>query len=228
MNRSIALLGFALATSPVAASLLGAGGDTPVCPPANVSAEAQAFTPADPAARAAADVPRAKQTSLGLYLTAREAYGRWKADPARVKILDVRTPEEFVFVGHAAPAWNVPLMLQTWAWDAGGRNLAMIPNPEFLDRVRALFKPTDTLVVICRSGGRSARAVDRLAEAGFRDVYTVVDGMEGDPVDDPMSPHLGERVKNGWKNSDLPYTYDLDPARMSLPAARPQADAGKP
>jgi len=39
-------------------------------------------------------VPEKKQTSLGLYLTAQEAYDMWKADPKRVNILDVRTPEE--------------------------------------------------------------------------------------------------------------------------------------
>ena len=45
-------------------------------------------------------VPEKKQTSLGLYLTAQEAYDMWKADPKRVNILDVRTPEEYIFVGH--------------------------------------------------------------------------------------------------------------------------------
>lgn len=166
------------------------------------------------------DVPGAKQTSLGLYLTSREAYDKWKADPAQVKILDVRTPEEYVFVGHAEAAWNVPLLLQTYAWDTSGRNLAMTPNPEFLDRVKSLFKPSDTLIVICRSGGRSARAVDRLAAAGFRNVYSVIDGMEGDRIDDPANPTAGPRMQGGWKGSDLPWTYDLDPAKMSLPGAR--------
>ena len=180
---------------------------------------ASSMPPALTTARAAeaADVPKAKQTSLGLYLTAREAYEKWKADPAQVKIIDVRTPEEFMFVGHAEAAWNVPLMLQTYVWDASGRNLPMTPNPEFLDRVKALFKPSDTLIVICRSGGRSARAVDRLAEAGFTHVYSVIDGMEGD--------HAGTQavrsVQGGWKASDLPWTYDLDPAKMSLPGPRP-------
>jgi hypothetical protein len=32
-----------------------------------------------------------KVTSLGLYVTAREAYEMWKADPERIKVLDVRT-----------------------------------------------------------------------------------------------------------------------------------------
>jgi rhodanese-related sulfurtransferase len=175
----------------------------------------------------ASGVPAAKRTSLGLYLTAREAYEKWKADPARVQILDVRTPEEYLFVGHAEPAWNVPLMFQTYAWDASGRNLAMSPNPDFLTRVRELFKPDETILVMCRSGGRSARAVDLLAGAGFSHVYSIVDGMEGDAVDDPASPLVGKRAKNGWKNAGLPWTYDLDPGKMSLPAARPDAPPAK-
>ena len=183
---------------------------------------------AEAPAKAPGDIPKVKQTSLGLYLTAREAYDKWKADPAQVRILDVRTPEEYVFVGHAEGAWNVPLMLQTYAWDASGRNLAMAPNPDFLSRVKTLFKPSDTLLVMCRSGGRSARAVDLLAGAGFTKAYSVVDGMEGDAVDDPASPDAGKRVKNGWKNSGLPWTYDLDSGKMSLPAVRPEPAAAKP
>lgn len=213
MNRTLAALAVLLATSTLSAG---------TTPPATSSS-----TTCMPALTSA-DVPKAKQTSLALYVTAREAYERWVADPAQVKILDVRTPEEYLFVGHPAPAWNVPLMLQTYAWDASGRNLAMVPNPEFLDRVKAIFKPADTILVICRSGGRSAKAVDRLAEAGFTQVYSIVDGMEGDPVDDPASPHFGQRVRNGWKNSDLPYTYEVEPAKMSLPAAQSGAAAARP
>jgi rhodanese-related sulfurtransferase len=41
-----------------------------------------------------------KQTSLGLYVTARQAFEMWKADPQQVKIIDVRTPDEYLFVGH--------------------------------------------------------------------------------------------------------------------------------
>ena len=35
-----------------------------------------------------------RQTVLGLYVTAKEAYDMWQADPEGVTILDVRTPEE--------------------------------------------------------------------------------------------------------------------------------------
>ena len=49
-------------------------------------------------------VAEARQTKLGLYVTAKEAYDMWQADPEGVKILDVRTPEEWVFTGHAPMA----------------------------------------------------------------------------------------------------------------------------
>ena len=46
------------------------------------------------------NIPKGKQTALGLYVTAKEAYEKWKAEPEKVKIIDVRTPEEYLFVGH--------------------------------------------------------------------------------------------------------------------------------
>ena len=38
---------------------------------------------------------------------------------------------------------------------------------------------------MCRSGGPSAIAVNQLGKAGFVKVYTIIDGMEGDKMDDP-------------------------------------------
>ncbi len=59
-----------------------------------------------------------KLTSLGLYVTALEAYEMWQADPERIKVLDVRTFEEYVLIGHAEMAANVPLAFPTYNWDA--------------------------------------------------------------------------------------------------------------
>ena len=61
-------------------------------------------------------------------------------------------------------------------------------------------------------------AVDMLAEAGFTDVFTVTDGMEGDKVKDESSPDFGHRTINGWKNAGLPWTYSIDRERMLLPS----------
>ena len=50
-------------------------------------------------------------------MTAREAYEKWKAEPDKVKIIDVRTPEEYLFVGHPTMAWKIPVAVQIYEWD---------------------------------------------------------------------------------------------------------------
>jgi rhodanese-related sulfurtransferase len=163
-------------------------------------------------------VPEAKQTVLGLYVTAEQAYEKWKADRENVKIIDVRTPEEYVFVGHPAMAWNVPLKFLAYEWDAEKKKSVMKLNSDFVARIKEIVKPTDTILVTCRSGQRSGPAVNLLTEAGFKNAYSVIDGVEGDKVKDPENIFHGKRMKNGWKNSGLPWTYDLDPKLMYLEA----------
>jgi rhodanese-related sulfurtransferase len=53
-------------------------------------------------------------------------------------------------------------------------------------------------------------AVNLLAEAGFKNVYNITDGFEGDAVKDPEGYYYGKRVKNGWRNSGAPWTYKLE------------------
>ena len=165
-------------------------------------------------------IPKEKQTDLGLYLTAKEAYEKWKAGPEKVMILDVRTPEEFLFVGYPTMAWRIPVAAQTYEWDAGKGQFPMKLFPDFVSRVSEVAKPGDTILAMCRSGGRSAVAVNLLAKAGFTQVYTIIDGMEGDAVKDPNSVFLGQRLVNGWKNSGCPWTYKPTPDRMLLPKGR--------
>jgi rhodanese-related sulfurtransferase len=165
-------------------------------------------------------LPEGKQTVLGLYVTAKEAYEKWKAEPEKVKILDVRTPEEFIFVGHPTMAWKIPVGAQVYEWDAEKGKYPMKLLMDFVSRVTEVAKPEDTLMVLCRSGGRSAIAVNLLAQAGFKHAYNVIDGMEGDLVEDPDSVFQGQRLRNGWKNSGCPWTYNLTPDRMILPKIR--------
>ena len=150
-------------------------------------------------------------------MTAKEAYEQWKAAPEKVKIIDVRTPEEFLFVGHPTMAWKIPVATQSYEWDAEKKHYPMKPLPDFVARVQTVAKPDDTLLVTCRSGGRSAMAVNALAKAGFTQVHNIIDGFEGDKVDDPESIHHGKRMRNGWKNA-APWTYKLDPKLVWLPA----------
>ena len=138
----------------------------------------------------------------------------WKSGAGAIAILDVRTPEEYVFVGHPEMARNIPLLFVKHQWDADRKEPVVEPNPDFIRQVKGLYAPTDTLLIMCRSGGRSAIAVNQLAKAGFLNVYNITDGMEGDKVDDPGSVYYGKRMRNGWKNSGLPWTYDINPGML--------------
>jgi rhodanese-related sulfurtransferase len=140
----------------------------------------------------------------------------WKTNPEQVHILDVRTPEEYVFVGHAEMARNIPIILVQHQWNADINEFAVEPNTEFISHVKGLFAPTDKLLVMCRSGDRSAMAANALAKAGFANVYNIIDGMEGDKVNDPGSAYHGKRMRNGWKNSGSPWTYNVDTELLGL------------
>jgi len=151
------------------------------------------------------DIPMKKQTVLGKYVTAKEAYEKYSRDSGNVKVLDVRTLGEYVFVGHPSMAVNIPVNFLKPGITQ--EKTPMMPaNENFVAEVMKRFKKTDTILVICRSGGRSAAAVNQLAKAGFNDLYTIVDGFEGD------SDENGRRTVNGWINSGVPWTYELDPA----------------
>lgn len=165
----------------------------------------------------AASLPQGKQTVLGLYVTAKQAYEKWKADPDRVKIVDVRTPEEYLFVGHPAMAWKIPLAAQSYEWDDQKKQFPMKPLMDFVARVQQVAKCDDTLMVMCRSGGRSAMAANALAKAGFKNVHNIIDGMEGDANADSDSVAQAQPLKDGWKNSGCPWTKKLTPERLVLP-----------
>ena len=158
--------------------------------------------------QAVAEIPEKKQTTLGLYVNAQEAFAKWHTDKENVKILDVRTEGEYIFVGHARMAYNIPLKFLVGVNDAG--KPVTKKNEKFVDAVTAKFAKTDVILIMCRSGGRSATAVNLLAEAGFVNAYTIYDGFEGDTLDFPNSYDHGKRILNGWKNSGAPWTYDLD------------------
>lgn len=168
----------------------------------------------------ATTVPKIKQTKLGQYLSAEEAARFVAKDPAATLFLDVRTPAEVAFVGMPTPAdANVPYVVEPEfpVWDAERSTLKLELNPDFVPEVRRRLTakrltPDNNVVLICRSGDRSALAANLLAEAGYKHVYSVVDGFEGDLAKD--GPNAGRRVVNGWKNAGLAWSYKLDKAKM--------------
>ncbi len=112
-------------------------------------------------------------------------------------LVDVRTIAEYVYVGHPEMAFNIPLLF----WNENEQKLDL--NQNFIEDIKAQFKPEDTLILMCRSGGRSMRAMSLLKANGFENIFNMKYGFEGEKDSE------GYRSKNGWKNSGLPYTYDL-------------------
>ena len=69
------------------------------------------------------ELPERKRTTLGLYVTAAQAYEMWKSAPDKVKVIDVRTPKEYAFVGHPEMAWNIPVAFVTYQRKEGKTEL---------------------------------------------------------------------------------------------------------
>lgn len=67
---------------------------------------------------------------------------------------------------------------------------------------------------MCRSGDRSAKAADLLAKSGYTNVWSAIEGFEGDKAKD--GPNKGKLTVNGWKNANLPWTYELDKTKAFL------------
>lgn len=164
-------------------------------------------------------VPSKKQTSLNLYLTASEA-SQMISTEKDILFLDIRTRSEVNFLGMPTPAdANIPyFMPESWSeWNDKKGNFKLTPNSNFLTSVeerlqkKGLSKDSK-IVLICRSGSRSAKAANLMSKAGYSNVYTIVDGYEGDKS--KTAENKGQRVVNGWKNSGLPWSYKLDKEKM--------------
>ena len=164
---------------------------------------------------------------LGLYVTPHEAFDMWRSDPS-VHILDVRTFEEYIFVGHVEAAQNIPLVFPRY--DPDGPSMPGRPpgcsgelNRDFVAKASEAFAIDDTILVMCATGARGAMAVNMLAKAGFTRAFNILNGLEGDRVDDPGSVFHGKHMRNGWKNAGLPWTYDFHPDLMWVTEAEPAA-----
>lgn len=163
-----------------------------------------------------ATLSKEKISKLGLYLEAKEIPGFLeKHGKNNVLFLDLRTPEELLFVGVPDGIdGSVPFGIMYYdKWDEKKSTYVRNPNPDFLSQfeLRAMDKGTeknDPILLICRSGDRSALGADFLARHGYTNVWSVVDGFEGDTAKD--GPNKGKRTVNGWKNSGLPWSFKLD------------------
>ncbi len=166
-------------------------------------------------------LPKKKLTTLGLYMTAKEAYDYMMKHMDKTLFVDVRTPSELNYLGATTVMdRHVPwVFMDSSGWNAKKHRYKRRPNTNFVADMDAALKKkgltkTDTVILICRSGHRSAAAANLLAKNGYTRVYTVVDGYEGDKA--KSGKFKGQRVVNGWKNSGLPWTYTLDGELMYI------------
>jgi rhodanese-related sulfurtransferase len=130
-------------------------------------------------------------------LTPKEAYELLQSNPSAV-LIDVRSSMEYLFVGHAKGSVHVAWIDEPdWKVD-----------PHFSAHVRQVMlgglscdqEGCAPVVLICRSGKRSHEAGEALVKDGFRDVYNVLEGFEGELDDEHHRSSLG-----GWRFHGLPW-----------------------
>lgn len=168
-------------------------------------------------------VPEAKRSSLQQYLSPQEAFD-WKTKPSEPTFLiDIRTPPELHLVGFAPIMdTNIPYITYDYGeWDDKVTDYKRVPNSAFAQKIEAFLTSQGQsgnkrvrLIFLCRSGDRSARAATLLAQAGYTNIWSVLDGFEGDKAKEGDAK--GKRVVNGWKNAGLPWGYDLTKDKATL------------
>lgn len=103
------------------------------------------------------------------------------------ELVDVRTKRELLRVGSVPGAKHVE-----WLLDAD-----MFQNPRFIHELKSKVGKDDVVLLLCRSGIRSVAAAKAATQAGFRNVFNVLEGFEGNG--DPFQ---------GWLNHRLPSSRD--------------------
>jgi rhodanese-related sulfurtransferase len=167
-------------------------------------------------------VPAAKRSASGLHLTAVEAAEMKQGAPGKVLFIDIRTRAEAMYVGMATSVdYLVPFLEfpEVWEWSDASNEFVQLSNTHFVQDVesrlaRVGLSKDDAVVLICRSGIRSNHAAGLLVQYGFKRAYTVIDGFEGDTAKD--GERKGQRVVNGWKNANQPWSYKLLKDKMYL------------
>lgn len=114
---------------------------------------------------------------------------------AAARLVDVRSPEEYRFVGHVPDSLNIP-------WASG---TSMTRNPRFTREFEAkLGSDRDApVLLLCRSGKRSVLAAEALAKAGYRAIFNVLEGFEGE-----ISAQGQRGSRDGWRFQQLPWLQD--------------------
>lgn len=164
-------------------------------------------------------VPEPKRFDGQHYLLPQEVYDMKTKDEANTLLVDIRTLPELQFVGYA-PIMdaNVPYLSYDYSgWDDKTKEYKRNFNSGFVGQVEDLMakkglagKKDAKIILMCRSGDRSARAAELMMKSGYTNVWSAIEGFEGDKSKE------GKRSVNGWKNAGLPWTYSLDKAKAAF------------
>jgi len=142
---------------------------------------------------------------------------------ANVYILDVRSGQEWKWVGHPGPNGLADSEGQGLSFNSGANlegkvvNIAhlidngvggLIANPSFDTDVIGRFGTDDILLTLCRSGVRALAAAQDLGNLGYT-TYRIEHGFQGDRNNETKpGPDTLYRDVNGWVNSKLPFNDD--------------------
>lgn len=156
-------------------------------------------------------------------LTPEEAWQRVQKEGAQLLFVDVRDPIEIMFVGFTdAVDLNVPFKLadrQVFIEDK--KHFAMQANPDFASAIEQALKrkgldKNALVITMCRSGSdRGKPSAAFLAGHGFSNVKYVENGFQGDKASEGVQ--AGMRTVNGWMNSGLPWSWEIDPQKIYRP-----------
>ena len=108
-------------------------------------------------------------------------------------LVDVRTNEERKFVGYVPEAIHV-------AWATG---TAFNRNPRFVKELENKVAKDQVILLLCRSGVRSEQAAIAAYAAGFKQVYNILEGFEGD-----LDAQQQRNQQNGWRVRQLPWVQE--------------------
>lgn len=108
-------------------------------------------------------------------------------------LVDVRTAEERKFVGQVPGSVHVP-------WATG---TSLTRNPRFVRELEAKVGKRHNVLLLCRSGKRSALAAEAATKAGFTAVFNVLEGFEGE-----LDAQQRRGSADGWRFRGLPWSQD--------------------
>jgi rhodanese-related sulfurtransferase len=138
------------------------------------------------------DAPASVSSPVSASVAPEEAWSLFSAGEA--VLVDVRTPEELKFVGRVPGSVNV-------AWATG---TSLTRNPRFVRELESKVPDKNQrLLLLCRSGKRSALALEAATKAGYTRASNVAEGFEGELDADGRRGRLG-----GWRVHDLPWVQD--------------------